>query len=104
MLSQFITLARYAVRSTGLLIVIGCCLVAACVSVFGEKRSLPALASALWVGAAAVLSWPRIPDAWRRDPPTEKQLAYAQALGIQVPDGISKGRLSDLISLAKEQQ
>ena len=44
--------------------------------------------------AAAVLSWPRVPKAWRRDPPTDKQLEYAMKLVIDIPDGCSKGRLS----------
>jgi len=45
-----------------------------------------------------VLSWPRRKDAWRKDPPTQKQLAYAASLGILVPPGASKGEVSDLIS------
>jgi hypothetical protein len=49
-------------------------------------------------GAAGLLSWPRRPDAWRYDPPTERQLAYAEALGIDVPDGATKGDVSALIT------
>ena len=46
----------------------------------------------------SVLSWPRRKDKWRKDPPTQKQLAYAASLGILVPPGASKGEVSDLIS------
>lgn len=45
-----------------------------------------------------VFSLPRNPNAWRRDPPTQKQLAYAQKLGIDIPHGITKGELSSLIT------
>jgi len=49
-------------------------------------------------GIAGVAAWPRMPNAWRRDPPTAKQLAYAERLGLDVPARISKGELSDMIS------
>ena len=49
-------------------------------------------------GIAGVATWPRMPNAWRRDPPTAKQLAYAERLGLDVPARISKGELSDMIS------
>lgn len=51
--------------------------------------------------AASWMSWPRRPNAWRRDPPTDRQIAYAIDLGIAIPPGASKGELSDLISQAK---
>jgi len=39
---------------------------------------------------------------WRkRGAPTDKQLDYARALGIVVPDGASKADVADLISIAK---
>ena len=43
-------------------------------------------------------SFPRMPNAWRRDRPSEKQLAYAMKLGIDVPDDVSKGELSEMIT------
>jgi hypothetical protein len=49
-------------------------------------------------GIAGVAAWPRVPNAWRKDPPTPKQLAYAERLGLDVPARISKGELSDMIS------
>lgn len=52
------------------------------------------LASAI----GAFFVWPRTPNAWRRDPPTERQLAYARDLGIRVPRGATKGDVSDAIS------
>lgn len=52
--------------------------------------------------AVAFFSWPKSPNAWRRDPPTQRQIAYAMDLGIPIPPGISKGDLSDLISQVVE--
>jgi len=46
----------------------------------------------------SVLSWPRRKDKWRKDPPTQKQLAYAESLGLVIPLGASKGEVSDMIS------
>ena len=53
--------------------------------------------SALWLFGGA-FSFPRMPNAWRRDRPSEKQLAYAMKLGIDVPDDVSKGELSEMIT------
>lgn len=39
---------------------------------------------------------------WRKDPPSEAQLGLARRLGISIPEGITKGALSVLIS-AKQQ-
>lgn len=62
-------------------------------------RFNPALAalSLLWLVGGA-FSFPRMPNAWRRDPPSEKQLAYARKLGIDVPPDVSKGELSEMIT------
>jgi hypothetical protein len=84
MLSNALAFLVYAVRSVGLLIVGLSSIAAAWFSVFGAK---PSMASAA--------------KAWRRDPPTDKQLEYAVKLGIDIPDGCSKGQLSDMISAAK---
>lgn len=69
-------------------------------SVASDERTLWTIGVPAVITAAGVLAWPRRPNAWRRDPPTDRQLAYARDLGIAVPDGISKGQLSDLISEA----
>lgn len=45
--------------------------------------------------------WPRLPGAWRRDPPTKQQLGLARAFRIVVPDGVTRGELSDLLRQAK---
>lgn len=66
-----------------------------------ESRNLGLGTSAVFAVAGA-FTWPRRPNAWRHDPPTDRQLAFARDLGIRVPKGISKGDLSDLISQAKE--
>lgn len=39
---------------------------------------------------------------WRDDPPTERQINYANHLGIDYPEFITKGELSDLIDQAKK--
>lgn len=56
------------------------------------------LGSAAVLGVAGAFSWPRRPNAWRYDPPTQRQLDYAANLGIPIPRGVSKGELSDMIS------
>jgi hypothetical protein len=39
------------------------------------------------------------PDgAWRSDPATERQKSFANDLGIQYPENVTKGELSDMIS------
>jgi hypothetical protein len=101
MLSNALAFLVYAVRSVGLLIVGLSSIAAAWFSVFGAKPSMASAACSCLVLAAAVLSWPRVPKAWRSDPPTDKQLEYAVKLGIDIPDGCSKGQLSDMISAAK---
>jgi hypothetical protein len=78
---------------------VGLILCVACLT--AQKQTLwMAAVSSLFV-VAALLSWPRRPNAWRRDPPTEKQIAYAIDLGIDIPPGVSKGELSDMISAVK---
>ncbi len=42
--------------------------------------------------------------AWRIDPPTERQMEFAKSLGITFESEISKGQLSDLISVAVGQR
>lgn len=101
MLSKIGDISRYAVRAVGLFVVISTAVVVAGFAIFGKERSLGLAAMCCLVAVASVLSWPRLPDAWRRDPPTARQLAYAEQLGIVVPQGISKGSLSDLIAQAK---
>lgn len=85
---------------------------AACFLVFGLILILNSLASPkktaysmgvpVVIAVGGALAWPRRPNAWRRDKPTEKQLAYAKALGIPLRPGLSKGEVSDLISEFKD--
>ena len=51
----------------------------------------------LWL-FGGVFAFPRMPGAWRRDRPSDKQIAYATKLGIDVPHDITKGELSEMIS------
>lgn len=94
-MSQWI---RWGVRVGAALCVGGMGLVFFVASVVsGRFQIMPAVLGALAV-AGAWLSWPRRPNAWRSDPPTERQIAYAVSLGIDIPDNVSKGQLSDMIS------
>lgn len=43
----------------------------------------------------------RVPFSWRDEPPTERQLDYADQLRIEVPDGATKGDVSDLIDFVE---
>lgn len=74
--------------------------------IFGIMGAFEPKARALGLGGAAVFAlaglfaWPRRPNAWRSDPPTERQVRYAADLGIRLPRGATKGQVSDLISKA----
>lgn len=47
---------------------------------------------------AAVFTWPRGANAWRKERPSKRQLEYAADLGIRVRRGATKGEVSDMIS------
>ena len=65
---------------------------------FKFSAALAACAVLFLFGGA--FSFPRLPNAWRRDRPTEKQVAYALKLGIDVNDDMTKGELSEMITNA----
>lgn len=92
---------KWAVRAAGLAVVVMTTAVVVVSAIWGGFKIGPVALGGLVI-ASSVLSWPRLPNAWRRDPPTERQLAFAKDLGIAIPAGISKGELSDLISAARE--
>ena len=100
MLTKLSRLANYAVRSTGLVLVICFAAFLTASPLLVPKASGMMSLLGVWALAAAVLSWPRIPDAWRKDPPTDRQIEYATSLGIAIPEGVSKGELSTMISRA----
>lgn len=100
MFAKLLEAVRYVVRAVGLVAIIGTAAFVLWAALMSKKPSAASAAVAALSIAAAVLSWPRLPDAWRFDPPTEKQLRYAESLGIMVPQGVSKGQLSDMISAA----
>jgi len=68
------------------------------VGVFTPDGKAFGFGAAAVAGVGAFLTWPRMPNAWRRDPPTQRQLEYASNLGIHIPRGATKGQVSDLIS------
>ena len=43
----------------------------------------------------------RSKDAWRNDSATERQKSFANDLGIQFSESVTKGELADMISAAK---
>ena len=97
MLAWIIWSVRMLASVTMLLTATLCGIVAA---TGGEKGRTAVLAVAALFGIAGFFAWPRRPNAWRYDRPTDRQIAYAQALGITIPRGVSKGELSDMISQA----
>lgn len=94
-------LLKYLARIFAAVMLIGLAAMSAIAATFDDKATRWMLAVAAVFGLAGLFTWPRRPNAWRRDPPTERQLAYARDLGISLPRGVSKGELSDLISAAK---
>lgn len=92
---------KYAVRLLAAVMLVGFAAVMLLLAASDPKsRTFSAGLGAVF-GLAGLFTWPRRPHAWRRDPPTERQVAYAIDLGIRVRPGMSKGDLSDLIAQAK---
>jgi len=98
MSKNILAYACYAIRAFGLFLVICTSLFLVASPLIATKASLVGVATGILVLASAVLSWPRLPDAWRRDPPTERQLEYAESLGLVIPEEASKGEVSQMIS------
>jgi hypothetical protein len=92
----------YLGRLFAAMVLIFVALVVASVAVTTPKGRELSFGVAAVFGIAGAFAWPRRPNAWRRDPPTDRQIAFARDLGITIPNGISKGELSDLISEAKQ--
>ena len=91
---------RWGVRVAASVFVGGLGLVFLLASVSSGKFEIKMAGLGALILAGAWFSWPRRPNAWRGDPPTERQIAYAISLGIDIPDNVSKGQLSDMISQA----
>lgn len=92
----------YLGRLFAAVILLGLAVLFVILALSDQKARSFALGTSAVFAVAGACTWPRRPNAWRRDQPTERQLAFARDLGIRVPNGISKGDLSDLISQAKE--
>jgi hypothetical protein len=93
--------AIYVVRAAAALFVGAVGLILLASSLLSKDRTAWTIGISTAIALAGLLAWPRRPNAWRHDPPTDRQLAFARDLGIQVPAGISKGDLSEMISQAK---
>ena len=91
---------RYLVRIVGLFLAIAASGAYVVASPFCPTGVAGSAVSAV-ILAGCLLSWPRIPGQWRKDPPTDRQIEYARSLGIAVPNGFTKGQLSELISAAR---
>jgi hypothetical protein len=94
MLSWFAYVVRL-VAALSMLIVAGVVLV---VSVDTGKPNAVSYGTAAIMGLAGFFCWPKRPNAWRAEKPSQKQLAYAESLGIAIPRGATKGQVSDMIS------
>jgi hypothetical protein len=89
---------KYAVRLAAavVLLAMAAAMLIAAATVPDARAVTLSIAAVMALGCFFV--WPRRPNAWRKDPPTNRQLAYAATLGITVPRRATKGQVSDLIS------
>lgn len=89
---------KYAVRAAaaGILMMAAVSMLIAAAAVDDSRAMLFGFAAVL--GLAGFFAWPRSPNAWRNDKPTQRQLEYAASLGIKVPKRATKGKVSDMIS------
>ncbi len=94
--------AKYVVRLFAAVILLGVAAVFAIVATTDPKTRALLLLLAGVFSLAGVFTWPRRPNAWRNDRPTERQIAFARDLGIQIPRRVTKGALSDMIDQAKQ--
>lgn len=86
----------WAVRSAAAAVMALSGLVIMVMVLFKFNASMLAFGS-LWL-FGGLFAFPRMPGAWRRDKPSDKQIAYATKLGIDVPADATKGELSEMIS------
>lgn len=100
-MAAIVDLAKYVFRVIGLLIAVVMSATVCVMSFFSKDGTILFSAASAWVAVAACMSFPRLPNSWRGDPPTERQIQYAESLGIRVPDGATKGRVSDMIEAVK---
>jgi hypothetical protein len=91
----------WAARMAATGVLLGVALLFLLIAAISPEALAVGLVGAAVTGLAGWFTWPRLPNAWRRDPPTQRQLEYAADLGIRVPKRATKGQVSDLISAAK---
>ena len=93
-----VTLAIWLVRCAAAVIVVIVGITLAVLAYAKQEDLAWGAAFSLITIAGGLLSFPRRPGAWKRDPPTDRQVAFAENLGIIVPDGVTKGELSAMIT------
>lgn len=96
-----VDLLRFTVRAVAAFAVAFLGLAVLLLAAFIPERQLvtAAIGGVMLIGGW--LSWPKRPNAWRHDPPTDRQVAYAIDLGIDIPRNVTKGQLSDMIEQAR---
>lgn len=92
----------YLLRAAAALVVIFVGLAFLLLAVTTKEKSAVLLGVAAVATVGGALAWPRSPNAWRNDKPTERQIAFARDLGISIPKRVTKGELSDMIDQAKQ--
>jgi hypothetical protein len=88
----------YAVRLVAAIVMLSTAGLVGVTGFSNGKAYAASMVTAGLFGLAGFFCWPRRPNAWRSDKPSQKQLAYAESLGIVVPRRATKGQVSDMIS------
>ena len=92
---------QYAVRLAAALILGMAAISIAIAAATVEDSRLMLIVISAVLALGGFFAWPRRPNAWRTDKPTQRQLEYAADLGIKIPKRATKGTVSDMISAAK---
>jgi hypothetical protein len=94
--NSFVAWVRYLTLSAVLIPFVAAAVIGAAMLAFNTQWIAAVLMTA--VAGMAYGYLPRRPGLWRHDAPSEKQIAYAEQLGIALRRGMTKGQVSDAIS------